>query len=155
METITSFMAKDHDKLDALFKEFRNVKNNNKNKARNFFHEFKINLQKHIVWEEEILFPIFEQKTGMYNIGPTDVMRMEHRQIKEFLEKTHDKIIIGTIQEIDELENSLLEVLKLHNKKEENILYPSIDDFVGEKEKNSIFTKMKNLPVERYNKCCE
>jgi regulator of cell morphogenesis and NO signaling len=42
------------------------------------FEEFKAGLEQHIVWEEEILFPSFEQKFGLPG-GPTEVMRWEHR----------------------------------------------------------------------------
>src|SRR5574341_1194166 len=89
MNKVFDFMAQDHDRLDDIFKNFRTVKNEDLKKAKPLFHDFKIGLQKHIVWEEEILFPIFEKKTGMYETGPTAVMRMEHRQIKDFLEKIH------------------------------------------------------------------
>ena len=33
------------------------------------FKEFKLGLQRHIVWEEELLFPIWEEKTGMVEDG--------------------------------------------------------------------------------------
>jgi len=138
------FMEKDHDRLDGIFKSFQKSKN------ASFFHDFKIGLQRHIIWEEDILFPIFEDKTGMKNVGPTEVMRMEHRQIKEFLEKIHDTL--GEDTKV--FENGLLNVLIEHNNKEESILYPSIDNEINEKELASIFKKMKSIPVERYNRCC-
>ena len=155
MNKVFDFMAQDHDRLDGIFKEFREVKNNDLKKAKSFFHDFKIGLQKHIVWEEEILFPIFENKTGMFETGPTAVMRMEHRQIKEFLEKIHDQILKGETSKIDELEKGLIEVLTAHNQKEESILYPWIDDSLSETERENVFTQMKNLPPEKYDQCCQ
>ncbi|EQB62627.1 MAG: hypothetical protein RBG1_1C00001G0206 [candidate division Zixibacteria bacterium RBG-1] len=155
MNKVFDFMAQDHDRLDGIFKEFREVKNNDLKKAKSFFHDFKIGLQKHIVWEEEILFPIFENKTGMYETGPTAVMRMEHRQIKDFLEKIHDRILKGETSKIDELEKGLIEVLTAHNQKEESILYPWIDDSLSETERENVFTQMKNLPPEKYDQCCQ
>ena len=148
-------MAQDHDRLDGIFQEFRGTKAQDLKKAKSYFHDFKIGLQKHIVWEEEILFPIFEKKTGMYETGPTAVMRMEHRQIKEFLEKIHDQILKGETKPIDELEKGLIEVLTAHNLKEEDILYPWIDDSISETERNDVFTQMKNVPPEKYNQCCQ
>lgn len=153
MRTVLNFMGEDHDRLDNLFKEFKNIKNVDENRARNLFHEFKIGLQKHIVWEEEILFPLFENKNGMHDTGPTAVMRMEHKQIKDFLEKIHCNL--GKNTKTDDLEERLIEVLTEHNNKEENILYPWIDSSVSEQEKEEAFTKMKNLLPEKYNRCCE
>jgi len=37
--------------------------------------------------EEEYLFPMLEEKSGMGNMGPTNVMRMEHAQAKALFEK--------------------------------------------------------------------
>ena len=154
MKTVYEFMGKDHDELDGKFKSFSQLKKNDKDKAKKMFHDFKIGLQKHIVWEEEILFPLFEDKTGMYNSGPTGVMRIEHRKIKDFLEKIHGKIAKGDFN-TDKLENELVEVLTEHNNKEENILYPEIDNLTSDKEKSAAFKKMMNLPAEKYDKCCE
>jgi len=151
---ILEFMEKDHDRLDEVFDEFRNMRSTDITKARPLFHDFKIGLQRHIVWEEEILFPIFENKTGMHDTGPSVVMRMEHRKIKDFLEKIHDSIARGE-NKVEGLENDLVEVLTEHNNKEENILYPWIDNETSEQERNEAFTKMENLPAEKYNKCCE
>lgn len=148
------FMADDHDRLDEIFKKFRKLKNEDIRKAKKFFHDFKIGLQRHIVWEEEILFPLFENKTGMNDNGPTAVMRMDHRQIKDFLEKIHDRISKGDVP-ADILEEGLLEVLTEHNNKEENILYPWIDNSVSEKERAEAFKRMQELPAEKYNRCCE
>ena len=154
METIMNFMAKDHDRLDSLFSKFRNLRSNDAIKAKSLFHEFKIGLQRHIVWEEELLFPLFEEKTGM-DSGPTEVMREEHRQIKGFLEKIHHEILANTNKEIKQLENELLEVLTNHNQKEEGILYPWIDNSASETEIKDVFMKMENIPEEKYSKCCE
>lgn len=153
MKTLLSFMGEDHDRLDGIFKEFKSAKNTDKNKARSLFHEFKVGLQRHIVWEEEILFPLFENKTGMHDTGPTAVMRMEHKKIKDFLERIHSSL--GKNIQTKGLEDGLIEVLTEHNNKEESILYPWIDDFVGEGGKEEAFAKMENLPPEKYNKCCE
>ncbi len=155
MKTVLSFMSEDHDRLDNCFREYRSKKETDLNTAKSSYHDFKIGLQRHIVWEEEILFPIFEQKTGMYEMGPTAVMRMEHYQIKHYLEQIHDKISADEINGVSELENALLEILTVHNDKEENILYPWIDRETEEQEREDAFTKMKNLHPEKYNRCCE
>ena len=73
---------------------------------------------------------------------------------KSGLEKIYDMITKREINGIDELKIRLFEVLKAHNDKEENILYPWIDGSVSDKERSEVFKKMKNLPAEKYNKCC-
>ena len=140
--SITGYFEADHDQLDGFFKTFQTLKRTDFPKAKQAFVNFKVGLQRHIVWEEEILFPLFEKKTGMKDGGPTAVMRMEHRQIKEYLEKIHDGLAKGE-PNTDAMENRLIEILTAHNEKEENILYPWIDTTTDEKEREAVFEKMK------------
>ncbi len=154
MNNVLEFMGKDHDRLDGIFEEFKAMRHNEKTKTNSLFHEFKVGLQRHIVWEEEILFPLFEDQTGMKNEGPTAVMREEHRQIRDILDRIHNKLKEAKTEGLDTLEANLLAVLKPHNDKEESILYPWIDSSLTETERADAFLKMKNLPAEKYNKCC-
>lgn len=151
--TVTTYYEKDHDRLDELFKNFRQYKRIDFDKAKEFFKQFKLGLQRHIIWEEEILFPVFELKTGTTEAGPTQVMRMEHRMIGTYLEQIHDQVRLHN-PDTDEEEEKLLEVLSAHNQKEERILYPAIDNSLNGDELTSVFTTMENLPEDRYNTCC-
>lgn len=151
--SITSHFETDHDRLDGLFKTFQNLKRTDFPKAKEAFVDFKFGLQRHIVWEEEILFPAFEEKTGMSDAGPTAVMRMEHRQIGAVLEAIHQKIKYQN-PDSDEDEAALLSVLSQHNMKEENILYPAIDHLLSAEEVKEVFRKMEAIPPERYAACC-
>ncbi len=156
--SIKKFMSEDHDRLDGIFREFQNAKKSDPGRAIKLFSEFKTGLQRHIVWEEEILFPLFEQQNdmgapGAAESGPTAVMRTEHRQIKEFLEKIHDGIAAGG-GGTDDFERALLDVLRGHNDKEEGILYPWIDESVSGENREKAFKEMHELPPEKYNRCC-
>lgn len=153
MNSILKFMGDDHDRLDKIFAEFRKTKNADLSRAKLLFHDFKTGLQRHIVWEEEILFPLFEDKTGMREAGPTAVMRIEHRQIRDFLEAMHNNIREGN-NKIADLENGFIEILTDHNNKEEEILYPWIDNSVSDSERDKALIKMKELPPEKFNQCC-
>lgn len=69
--TIANYFQEDHARLDALFKAFQELKRSDYAKAKESFKEFKFGLQRHIVWEEDLLFPLWEQHTGMSDDGPT------------------------------------------------------------------------------------
>jgi regulator of cell morphogenesis and NO signaling len=153
MKPITEFMEQDHDRLDGLFKNFQAVKARDLAQAKQFFSEFKRSLQRHIVWEEEFLFPRFEERAGMSEGGPTAVMRLEHRRIKELLEGIHDRVDTGNM-DTGEYEQELKDVLLVHNTKEEAVLYPAIDRCVSEKEAAELIKTMQALPPERYAHCC-
>ena len=153
MKPITDFMEQDHDRLDGLFKDFQSAKAGDVEKAKRSFSEFKRGLQRHIVWEEEFLFPRFEERTGMGDGGPTTVMRLEHRRIKELLEGIHDQVAVGSAG-TGEYEHELKDVLLVHNTKEEAVLYPAIDRCLSEREAAEMIETMKALPAERYAQCC-
>lgn len=150
---ITSFYTEDHDHLDEYFKNFQGLKRKNYTEAKENFKKFKFGLQRHIAWEEEILFPLFEEKTGMRDGGPTEVMRQEHRQIEQNMEALHKKVQ-RQYPESDLEEQLLWNLLKQHNTKEENILYPAIDQSVSDEERQNVFGKMEKLPEYKYKTCC-
>lgn len=151
--TISQYFETDHDRLDELFKAFQECKRTDFFKAKEYFVAFKFGLQRHIVWEEEILFPLFEKKTGMKGFGPTQVMRIEHRQIAVNLEALHKKVQMRDVESEAE-EQALLALLGSHNEKEEKILYPAIDGVAGNEEVEAVFAAMKAIPEERYALCC-
>ena len=152
-KTITEFFEQDHDRLDELFKTFQQSKRSDFPKAKEAFKEFKFGLQRHIVWEEDLLFPIWEQKTGMSDSGPTPVMRNEHRQIGRQLEAIHQKVADQN-PDSDQEEQTLLDLLGSHNRKEERALYPAIDKVTSPEERETVFGSMKSIPEERYKLCC-
>jgi iron-sulfur cluster repair protein YtfE (RIC family) len=150
---ISAFFEQDHDRLDALFQSFQTLKRHDVAKAKEAFKEFKVGLQRHIVWEEDLLFPLWEEKTGMSEGGPTFVMRAEHRRIGQYLEAIHDKVMEQN-PESDEEEQALLNILGSHNMKEERVLYPAIDQVTTQEERNVVYRKMEQIPEDRYRVCC-
>jgi regulator of cell morphogenesis and NO signaling len=151
--TISTFYEQDHDRLDELFKTFRQLKRSDLAKAKEAFKDFKSGLQRHIVWEEDLLFPLWEEKTGMSESGPTFVMRAEHRRIGQQLEALHDNVVKQNLDS-DQEEQALLDLLGSHNMKEERVLYPAIDQMTSEEEREIVFRNMNNIREERYKLEC-
>jgi regulator of cell morphogenesis and NO signaling len=151
--TVQVSLALDHDRLDQLLDTYRQLKRVDFVRAKQAFREFKFGLQRHIIWEETVLFPLFEEKTGMRDRGPTAVMRAEHREIGWCLEALHDKVRRQDADS-DQEEQNLLQALFAHNQKEENVLYPAIDRLSSEEEKAAAFKTMEELPEEAYRTCC-
>ena len=152
-KTVSEYFAADHDRLDSFFEEFRRLKRIDFPKAKESFKQFMFGLKRHIIWEEQILFPAFERKTGFGSTGPTAVMRVEHRRIGEWLEALHDKVRRAD-PESDREEAALLDTLLQHNAKEEKVLYPLLDRSLTEHEREEMFDAMARLPAEAYATCC-
>ncbi len=85
--TITDFLQADHRRIDGLWEEYQEgLRSGNFDKAQNRFAEFALGLRRHIRMEEDVLFPAFEERSGMQGRGPTVVMRSEHQEIQALLE---------------------------------------------------------------------
>lgn len=147
-ETISSYYSADHDRLDELFALYRSSKANEPIAARATFDEFQSGLRRHIAWEEEILFPVFESYTGMRHSGPTAVMRAEHRQIEQCLDTIGRRLHQGDVATDDD-DARLVSILESHNFKEEHVLYPAIDDQVTSVERDEVFTRMARDPGQQ------
>lgn len=152
-KTISAFYEQDHDRLEELFKTFQKLKRSDFAKAKEAFKAFKFGLQRHIVWEEDLLFPLWEEKTGMSEGGPTFVMRAEHRRIGEQLEAIHEKVAEQN-PDSEQEEQALLDILGSHNMKEERVLYPSIDQVTTQEERDAVYRNMEQIPEDRYRVCC-
>lgn len=124
--TVAEFLGKDHDRLHALLHEYRRSRTTDPARATTALWEFRCGLERHILWEEGLLFPRFEMATGMHGAGPTIVMRREHAQIQALLSAIQQAL--GTDPSaVEPLEAQLQEILDAHNEKEEAILYPWVD----------------------------
>jgi iron-sulfur cluster repair protein YtfE (RIC family) len=141
LQSINQHYSEDHQRLDDLFHEFTSLKGSDPRAAEKSFGAFKAGLERHIVWEEEILFPAFEKKFGHFQGGPTAVMRLEHREIRKCLDAIGRKLAEQNF-DTDEEEATFVPLLCVHNQKEEGILYPMMDRMFSEQERAAMFLEM-------------
>ena len=134
--TVTEYLQSDHRRLDAIYERFYEaIKSLRWEDAETAFKEFSLGLKRHIRSEEEILFPVFEEKTGMTEGGPTFVMKMEHTDIKGLLDKILELTGKKAAEEVSRAGYDLINILSQHNMKEEHILYPESDGFLTDAER--------------------
>ncbi|MFA6310446.1 MAG: hemerythrin domain-containing protein [Sterolibacterium sp.] len=84
----------------------------------------------HFEAEEGLLFPAFESVTGMSG-GPTQIMRMEHSQMRELFRQLEAARCAQDAETFAGVAETLLILMQQHNMKEENILYPMCDQALG------------------------
>jgi iron-sulfur cluster repair protein YtfE (RIC family) len=127
MNTLTELMTHDHRLCDEAFASAeRHVGCGEWDAARTALRQFSHALNTHFGAEETILFPRFEQATGMQH-GPTMVMREEHRELRAALARLEEAIDQQDADEYAGEAETLLILMQQHNMKEENILYPMCD----------------------------
>ncbi len=142
-ETVTGFFQEDHRRLDRIFEELLQAFKDGTGEVRDLFDRFDAGLRQHIGWEENLLFPLFEQRTGMSVGGPTEVMRGEHRQIEQVLTGLQQGVEQEDAQALDQDREALADILGAHNVKEEQVLYPSIDNLLDDSTCRELFAKIR------------
>jgi iron-sulfur cluster repair protein YtfE (RIC family) len=90
-------------------------------------------LERHFELEEQILFPAFEERTGM-SAGPTQMMRSEHEGMRTMYADMQRAALAGDVDQYSGLAETLLLMLQQHNLKEEQILYPMMDQALAAEE---------------------
>lgn len=131
MTTIRSSMTQDHRHCDELFATAENaVARNDWQAALAATDAFIHATLRHFSHEENTLFPAFEKTTGMTE-GPTQVMRHEHVQMREMLDDLKQAVAQKNAARFQAVSDTLLIFMQQHNMKEENVLYPMIDQHCG------------------------
>ncbi|MEW5789776.1 MAG: hemerythrin domain-containing protein [Pseudomonadota bacterium] len=134
MSSLSEFLTDDHHACDDLFAAAENAAAvKDWAQARERFGLFAAAMARHFAREETVLFPAFEARTGNSG-GPTFVMRSEHVQMNGLLadmaarlERSDGPGFLGQAE-------TLLMLMRQHNLKEENILYPMSDQALADQQ---------------------
>ncbi|WP_332813299.1 hemerythrin domain-containing protein [Ramlibacter sp.] len=132
METIGIYMQRDHELIDgiaeravaaAVARDWATLEREGS--------EFLRRLRRHIEVEEDVLFPAFEQRTGMAAGGPSAQMREEHEQMQPILAQLEAAVSGHDGPAYGHASRALLDILVPHNQKEEQMMYPMLDEALG------------------------
>ena len=123
-ESITSFMTADHQHCDHLFaKAEEAIEQQNPS----LMEQFLVEMARHFRLEEDLLFGAFEEETGMHGSGPTEMMRIEHKQMRALMTQIEGAISVKDFEKVRRAGETLLILMQQHNLKEENMLYQMMD----------------------------
>lgn len=135
MDSIPDYMTAKHRHCDEVFAEAESaVAEGNWALAKQKWQDFSGELEAHIQAEETILFPLFERATGMTS-GPTQVMRMEHEQMRMLAKELEQALSANKKEEYLGLSETMIVLTQQHNMKEESMLYPMSEMHLPDPEK--------------------
>ena len=141
MSDIKEFLTNDHRECDETFAQMEDAVAENSDDAYAKFEKFYDDLNNHFGMEEMVLFPAFEQATGMAN-GPTKVMEMEHEQMRELLAKMRGALEQKDKEKFFSVSETLMILMQQHNMKEEQMLYTMAQQHLGE-DADHIISRMR------------
>ena len=131
MNTISSFLTRDHRACDNEFANLENaIASQDWEEAKTQLEKFSADLLHHFDMEEKVMFPVFEEVTGMSQ-GPTMVMRMEHSQMRNILDDLKTDIEKKDKNHFFGVSESLMMLMQQHNMKEEQMLHAMADMHLG------------------------
>ena len=144
--SIAGFMTEDHRSCDgdlALVEQL--VEAEKWAEALEVWQRFDATTRCHFQREEEFLFPAFEAAMGSTQ-GPTQVMRMEHEQVRAIL-----PVLEASVREQDAtrflgMSDTLMVLIQQHNMKEEQILYPMSEQVIPDTE--AVLAQIRALKCE-------
>ena len=139
----SEYLSWDHDRLDALLDEAtRQVDVERWSDAAESYGLFERGLDRHMGLEEEVLFPLFEARSGIVD-GPTAVLREEHRAIRKALAIMRSGILDNDARTFRDGMAFLHTVMPEHNAKEEHVLYPTTDRMLSDRERATLAARLQ------------
>ncbi|MDH3382112.1 MAG: hemerythrin domain-containing protein [Flavobacteriaceae bacterium] len=142
-KSLFSFMDLDHKRCDRLYAAGESlIFDNKKEEGVERIKEFIVGMLRHFLIEESLLFPAFEENTGMVQ-GPTSMMRMEHEQMTGLLAQMAAAANDNEYDSITGVGETLVVLMQQHNVKEEGMLYPMMDQHLASINHDLISKAMK------------
>jgi hemerythrin-like domain-containing protein len=145
-DTITGFMDAEHNRLRDLWEQTTAaLKAEEFGRLHDLARDLIAAVKRHISTEEQILFPAIESKSK--NNEPTNAMRLEHRQMEHMLEQLKPLITVAELWTgIKAVEGQEIEpgaLIRSHENKEHDVLYPVADRLLGAEEARGLVTRMR------------
>lgn len=141
--SVTGYLVWDHRRMEDLLDETSAAANAGRwEDAQRCASRYATALRRHADVEDEVLFPAYENACGGFGDGPTAHMRAEHIQVRagiDSLVRAVDARDDAGVRAADEL---LRRVAIEHHAKEEEILFPSIDETFPQPELDALVQRL-------------
>ena len=145
MSVIKEYMSADHRACDESFANMENaVHEENWKEANKLFESFAGDLIYHFDMEEKVMFPAFKARSASAHCDPTEMMIMEHDQMRKLISDMRADIDEKNKEHFFGLSETLMMTMQQHNMKEEQMMYPMVDEAM-ESENKILLEEMKNL----------
>jgi len=144
MAGIGEFMINHHKECDEMFARAEEAAGESEwTRAQAEFEAFTHQMDRHFDIEDNLLFPAFEKKSG-HTGGPTQVMRMEHDQMRVVIHEMRSALEARDAGQYMGFSETFLVLMQQHNFKEEGILYNMMDQMLGD-EAETLLAQAQNV----------
>jgi hemerythrin-like domain-containing protein len=142
MDTISSFLAHDHEHCDDLFtRAERSAGRRDWSAAAVQMRCFSDALDLHIAMEEQVLFPGFE-RTLAHAREPVAMLRTEHLQMRMLARRLTEAADAHALSDFVLHSETFALLRQQHSAKEDQLLYPFLDQVLAF-EREAVLTAMQ------------
>jgi iron-sulfur cluster repair protein YtfE (RIC family) len=138
-------MKEDHRACDNEFANMENaIADDDWIEGKKLFEKFGGDLLHHFDMEEDVMFPAFETRSENAHCNPTPVMIMEHDQMRHLINSMSEAVKEKDKDKFFGLSETLMMTMQQHNMKEEQMMYPMIDEAMAA-ESSMLLDEMQEL----------
>jgi hemerythrin-like domain-containing protein len=143
--TLTEWMARDHAVLDQRLDDVsRMVDDGELERADHHFTDVSEHALAHMQVEESHIFPRFERLTGIDEDGPTALLRWEHNEMRQALDEMRTALARGHAADFHRAREAYERLDSQHRVSEHRLMFPLIDQVLGEDELSSLVAELDN-----------
>lgn len=154
-------MMEAHQELEARFQDHQvALLDRDGRRAHRSLLAFRSLLLHHMEEEERFVLPLFEKLCGNPPGGRRELFEAEHAKIRQNLDRLVEKVygLAGVPPEritpghvLDLLDRAwpFKELMRHHELREQNLLYPSLDRAIGEAARRDFWQSIADLRLER------
>ena len=143
---VTDFFRHDHDRLEQLFEEFCEARATGSQPAGDCFRQLQRAMERHLDWEDRLMFPLYESRAGPAGQLPIAAMRAEHEELHKLL-ATLQRLLAGPDSAVEPILPQLRCGMEMHHAREEAIVYGLIDDDLNDADRAQLFARLDAWPA--------
>lgn len=142
--SITDVMVGDHVLIEVLLVYFRDSLGKDAELTEKAFDKFRWELEKHIFVEEKVIFR-FCKLVNEEMCKTVESLAKQHEIFFEMLNEMKNDIVIKNETDVSKFK----ELLAIHRKSEEAVLYPKLDEQLNDSQKEMMIAQINEIPISK------
>ena len=142
--TILEIMIGNHTLIETLLLDFKDNLEKDVKLTEESFDKFRWELEKHIFVEEKVIFKFCDLPESEICKTAQDLVK-DHDTMLEMLNEVKNDLVFNNKVDISNFQ----ELLTNHRNIEEKILYPKLDQQLGETQKEIIIARINEIPLKK------
>lgn len=139
--TVSEYLCWDHRRMEELLTDAMGLaRHGDWEGARTRTHEYAVGLRRHADIEDITLFPAYLEATN--DLQPIELMLSEHHDVRFGIDALERAVRARDLDSAEDALARLLEVTEQHHAKEEELLFPGMDDALDPDQRTKLVERL-------------